>query len=358
MIKQEAGFVSWDEVPLPMQAPGMRVGDIAAAADAFGPGVLLVPIFQPQILDMVKRRGVLGQRIRHEPATGQPSRYFEQTRIQTGIFQDPRNMAFVPSQDPTRRERYVTIKAIVGNIQFGLFDVELTRQQNQYAALVSKDITDTVDGTLKTSDLALWQGSDTNLILPTTNQYVGILSQINRTASIPSTVRIIDGIKAEIASLMAQTQFTVQPTAVFLNPVLGDLVDQEERLNQRQIVQAPLNLATGGLSVNHIASQAGSIPLIPDSFLLNGPTGGSLTESGKTDYKAVVLTEALLEMHYVTSAEPRVFQLGLEGNLGTRYMCVLFNAPIVKGQANANQAQGVVESSIVTYAHSIITVTR
>lgn len=358
MIKQEAGFMSWDEVPLPMASQGTRVGDIAAAADAFGPGVLLVPMFQPQILDMVKRRGVLGQRVRNEPATGQPSRFFEQTRIQVGSFQDPRNMSFQPGQDPTRRERYVTIKAVVASSQFGIFDVELTRAQGQFPALVSKDITDMVDGTLKTSDLALWQGTDTNLIIPVTNQYCGILNQINRTASIPSTVRIIDGLKAEIASLMAQTQFTVKPTAIYLNPVLGDLVDQEERLNQRQIVQAPLNLATGGLVVNHIASQAGSIPLIPDSFLLNGPTGGSTTESGKTDYKAVILCEELVEMHYVTSAEPRVFQLGLEGNLATRYMSVLFNAPVVKGNANANQTQGTVESGVVTYAHSIVTVTR
>ena len=339
-----------------MQAATGR--DMSAAADAFGPGVLLVPMFQPQITDMVARRGVLGQRVKHEPATGQPSRYFEQTRIVVGQFQDPRGMGFQPTQDPTRRERYLNIKAIVGSMQLGLFDVEITRQQGQYANLVSKDITDMVDGTLRTSDLALWAGTDTNLIFPTTNQYVGLLTQINRTASIPSTVRIIDGLKAEIASIIANPFFTVQPTAVYVNPILGDLIDQEERLNQRQMPAVPLNLATGGLVVNGLATQAGHIPIIPDKYLLNGVTGGSLTEAGKTDYKAVILTESLVEMHYVTAQEPRVFQLGLEGNLGTRYMSVLFNAPVAKGNANAAQSQNVVESGLVTYAHSVVTVTR
>jgi hypothetical protein len=356
-VTREAGFAWMDEVPMP-GVTQQTVGDIAAAADAFGPGVLLVPMYQPQITDMVARRGVLGQRVKHEPATGQPSRYFEQTRIIIGAFQDPRSMGFAPTQDPTRRERYLNIKAIVGSAQFGLFDVEMTRQQGQYANLVSKDITDMVDGTLRTSDLALWAGTDTNLVFPTTNQYVGLLTQINRTASIASTVRIIDGLKAEIASIIANPFYTVMPTAVYVNPVLGDLIDQEERLNQRQIPQVPLNLATGGLVVNGLATQAGHIPIIPEKFLLNGATGGSLTEAGKTDYKAVILTESLVEMHYVTTPEPRVFQLGLEGNLGTRFMSVLFSAPVAKGNANASQPQNIVETGLVTYAHSVVTVTR
>jgi|ERR1041385_359282 hypothetical protein len=356
-ITRQAGFASRDELPEAM-ARTAAVGDISAAADAMGPGTIIVPMFQPMILDMVRRRGTLGQRIKTEPATGQPSRYFEQTRIVVGQFQDPRALNFNPSNDPTRRERYVTIKALYGAIQFNLFDVELTRQQGQFAMLVSKDVQDTVDGTLKTSDFALWNGNDTDLILQTSLEYVGILNQINRTASIASTARIIDGLKAEVASLMSSTQFDVRPTAIYVNPVLGDLIDQEERLNQRQIPQTMLNTVTGGLTVNALATQAGHLPIIPDPFLPNGITGGSTLESGKTDYKAVILSEALVERHYVTSPEPRVFQLGLEGGLGTRYAVVLFDAVVVKGKANASQHQGIVESGAISYAHSVVTVTR
>lgn len=330
-----------------------------AAADFLGPGAIVTPVFQTEILDMVKRRGMLGQRIKHTPATGQPSRYFEQTRIVQGIFQDPRNLAFTPTQDPTRRERYVRIKAIYGSIGFNLFDVEVTRQQGQFAMLVAKDLEDTVQGCLRTSDLALWNGSDTSLIIDTGNiEYVGALNQINRTATIASTARIIDGLKAEIASMVANTSFVVRPTAVYVNPILGDLIDQEERLNQRQIPQTVLNTVTGGLLVNALSTQAGHLPIIPDSFLLNGATGGSTTESGKTDYRAVILTESLVESHYITTPEPRVFQLGLEGGLATRYAVVMFSAPVFKGTANASQNQGVVETSSTVYAHSVVTVVR
>jgi|SRR5215831_17358244 len=214
--------------------------DLKAAADFLGPGAIETPRFESEIIDLVRRRGVLGQRIKNLPATGQPSRYFEQTRIISGAFQDPRNLNWAPGADPTRRERAVTLKAIYGAVNFGLFDVEVTRQQQQFSMLVAKDITDTVQGVLRTSDKALWNGLDTSLIVPTSLEYVGGLTQISRTASIGSSASIIDGLKAEIASLIANPNFEVRPSAIYLNPVLGDLIDQEERLKAlRQGMFAP-----------------------------------------------------------------------------------------------------------------------
>jgi hypothetical protein len=333
-------------------------GDMNAAADFLGPGAIETPKYESEILDLVRRRGVLGQRIRKVPATGQPSRYFEQTRIVSGEFQPVRNLSFNPGNDPTRRERSIHLKALYGSINFGIFDVEATRQQGQFSMLVAKDITDTVEGVLRTSDKALWNGNDTDVSAPTTLEYVGGLTQINRTATIASTASIVDGLKSEVASLIAQTDFDVKPTAIYVNPVLGDLIDQEERLNHRQIPTMVLNNVTGGLVVNALSTQAGLIPLVPDWSLPNGAAGGSTTESGKTDYRAVILTESLVEYHYLTTAEPRVFVLGLEGNLATRYSVVCFGAPVFKGKANSAQAQNVTETGLTTYAHTDVTVVR
>lgn len=336
----------------------VRFSDMAAAADFLGPGALETPMYQQEIVDLVRRRGVLGQRMQPVPATGHPSRYFEQTTIVPGAFADPRSMSYNPTAHPTRRERAVHLKAVTASIGFGLFDVEATRQHGMFSMLVAKDITDAVSGTLRTADLALWAGTDTDLAVPTTIEYVGGLTQINRTATIASSASIIDGLKAEIAAMLANPQFDVRPTAVYLNPVLADLIDQEERLNQRQIPTMTLPLVTGGLIVNAIATQAGLIPLIPDWSLPNGSSGGSTTESGKTDYRAVILSENMVEYHYLTMPTPRVFVLGLEGNLATRYEVVMFGAPVFKGKANASQAQTTVESGAVSYCHSVVTVVR
>jgi hypothetical protein len=330
---------------------------LQGAADFIGPGAIETPKYEAEILDMTRRRGVLGQRIKSEPANGHPHRYFEQTRIIRGAFADPRNMSYSPGNDPTRRERGVMLKALYSPVLFGLFDVEVARQQGNYNQLLAKDITDSVEGVLYTSDLGLWNGTDTDLMLPSTLEYVGGLTQINRTFTVASTASIVDSVKAEIAALMADRNFRVLPTAVYANPTLCDLIDQEERLNQRQMPQAPLNV-TGGLVVNHLATQAGLLPVIPDWSLFNGAAGQSSTESGKTDYKLVILSESMVVFYYLTSAIPRVFALGLEGDLNTRYSIVYFGAPVFKGKADFNTNQSQTEGSQLSYSHSVGTIVR
>ena len=70
--------------------------DIHAAADYLGPGAVEVNLYQTEISDIVRRRGAFGQRVRQVPATGHPSRFFEQTAIVSPTaaqaFVDPRNI--------------------------------------------------------------------------------------------------------------------------------------------------------------------------------------------------------------------------------------------------------------------------
>ena len=71
--------------------------DLHAAADFLGPGAIEINRYQTEITDIVRRRGVFGQRMKQVPATGQPSRFFEETAIPsptaTQAFVDPRNIA-------------------------------------------------------------------------------------------------------------------------------------------------------------------------------------------------------------------------------------------------------------------------
>ena len=155
--------------------------DIHSAADYIGPGAIEVPLYQTEILDLVQRRGIFGRRIKQVPATGHPSRYFEETAIPSPAasagFVDPRNIV-APLVSPTRVERSVPLKALVAQINYNLFDIELGKQQSQFAYLQAKDLADTVDGVLRTHDVALWNGSDTSLSSPTTTQYFGAAGQI------------------------------------------------------------------------------------------------------------------------------------------------------------------------------------
>ena len=187
--------------------------EISAAADYIGPGAIEVPMYQTEILDLVRRRGVFGQRIKQVPATGHPSRFFEETAIPSPAasagFVDPRNIV-APVVQPTRVERSVPLKALVAQINYNLFDLELGKQQSQFAYLQAKDLTDTVDGVLRTHDVALWNGTDTSLSSPTTAQYFGAAGQIaagGNTTTIGTSQSIVDGLKSTIAQMLANTSY-------------------------------------------------------------------------------------------------------------------------------------------------------
>src|ERR1700712_5391948 len=207
--------------------------EIYAAADYIGPGAVEVPLYQTEITDLVRRRGLFGQRIKQVPATGHPSRFFEETAIPspsaTSGFFDPRNIV-APLVTPTRVERSVPLKALVSQINYNLFDMELGQQQSQFAYLQAKDLADTVDGVLRTHDVALWNGTDTSLSSPATAQYFGAAGQIaagGNTVTIPTSESIVDGFKSTIAQMLSNSSFGVRPTAIYANPVLLDLIDRE-----------------------------------------------------------------------------------------------------------------------------------
>src|SRR5215831_6502167 len=156
--------------------------DLQAAADFLGPGAIEINRYQTEITDIVRRRGIFGQRIKQVPATGHPSRFFEETAINApsaaNAFVDPRNISATVGT-PTRVERSVPLKALVSQINYNLFDMEVGNQQSQFAYLQAKDLTDAIEGLLRTHDVALWNGTDTSLSTPTTLQYFGAIGQIS-----------------------------------------------------------------------------------------------------------------------------------------------------------------------------------
>jgi len=310
--------------------------DLHAAADFLGPGAIEIARYQTEITDIVRRRGVFGQRIKQVPATGHPSRFFEETAIASPTaaqaFVDPRNI--LPTlQVPTRVERSVPLKALVSQINYNLFDMEVGTQQSQFAYLQAKDLADAVDGVLRTHDVALWQGNDTSLSTPTTAQYYGAIGQIEaggNSTTIATTASIVDGLKSTIAQMVASSSFDVRPTAIYANPVLLDLIDREMK-TEFNVVLATAQI-TGGLTVKTLSTQAGELPLIPEWALPYTGTPGS----GTAVLPAYIVTEDMIEYHWLTDSNPRVFRLGLPTSLMTESVVVKFGGVVVKGASYAH----------------------
>jgi hypothetical protein len=309
--------------------------DIHSAADYIGPGAIEVPIYQTEITDIVRRNSIFGQRIKQVPATGHPSRYFEETAIPNpgaAGFVNPRNIV-APVVSPTRVENSVPLKAIVAQLNYNLFDMELGTQQKQFAYLQAKDLVDTVQGVTVTHDVALWNGNDTSLSTPTTAQYFGVAGQIaagGNTTSIATTASIVDGLKSTVAQMVANSNFAVRPTAIYANPVLLDLLDREMKTDFNVVLETVE--ITAGFRVKALSTQAGNLPLIPDWSLAYTGTPGS----GSAVLPAYIVTEDLIEYHWLSDPNPRIFQLGVPGSLASQYVVVKFGAPVVKGASYAH----------------------
>jgi hypothetical protein len=320
------------------------VGDISAAADFLAPGAIEINRYQAEIFDLVKRRFVFGQRINQVPATGQPSRYFEQLAIPTATFSDPRILSMTASQ-PQRVERVVTLKALVAQINYSLFDVEVNQQQGQFAYLEAKDLTDTVDSVLKLHDTALWTGTDTDLTVPTTTQYFGVSGQIataplvgaySSLTNLVASGSLVDSFKTNVAQMVTRQDYEVRPSAIYMNPLLADLFDQEAKTVQLYFNEVEV---VPGVIVKALPTQAGVLPLVPDAGLGTTPGFGGTT----TQYAGIIVMEEFIEYHWLTSPVPRVFQLGLVGNLAGQFVVVKFGSVVVKGPG---------------YAHRIVTTSR
>jgi len=338
------------------QQPAFR--EMSAAADFLGNGAIEINRYETEILDMVRRNSIFLQRIDKKPANGHPHRYFEQTAIASGSFSDVRNIT-PTATNPQRLERPAFIKAITAQTNLGLFDVDLTRMQGQFAGLEAKDIQDIGNGIIVQEAQAVWSGTDTSLSLPTTIQYMNVLNQIaNSGTTLSATVvgpssSIIDAIKSDVAAMAAQTGFVVKPTAIYLNPVTIDLIDREAKA---QHIDLGVTNVVAGVTVKAINTVVGELPLITDPWLVPSasgvlPTGMtglfSATATGLRSHWAVIVTEKEIEMPVVHGGDgnmnPRIFQLGLLANLTGQYVGVHFNTLIVKGAA---------------YAHSLVQIQR
>lgn len=325
-------------------ASGQGMHALSAAADYSGPGALEVPVFEREIVDLIRRNSVALERTPHVPATGHPHRYFEQIAIATATANDPRNLAATAS-GPTRVERAAFIKASVAQSNLSLFDRDVTEQQGQFASLQAKDVEDIITAIIVLRAHMFWNGTDTSLLVPTTLQWVGALEQITQQATIPFGSSIIDGLKTMVATMMANQTFKPKPTGIYLNPLLIDKIEKEAKASH---IELKTKDVVAGISVKYLATQAGDLPLIPDPYMPTDSTGKygfSNPGSGFNNYYAAIVTEPMLEIAYIgkgTDGKPRIFQLGLTGNLAGQFVGVQFDALIVKGYSYAHAVVAVV----------------
>ena len=295
------------------------------ASDFIGTGAIHVPVFEKEILDLTRQRGVAFQRIRAKKATGHPTRYMEKlVHVNKAGFVDPRVLNHAQDTTANRVEKSALVRALVNGITFSKFDVEVTEDQDLFNDLVAEDLQDMILDMGRMQDEALWVGDSANLMDGTKAGYTGLLTQISRTGEVANGVRLTQAIKSQVAQLTALKGYDVKPSAIYMNPLTLDLLENEE-LNADDKVKYYEVEVVAGIKVIGIMTSAGILPIICDPFL-------PIVDGGATnDHKIVIATESLLERHYVKSDVPRLYQMGTVADLAQRFTAVQFDTVIAKG---------------------------
>lgn len=321
----------------------------AGVADGFSTGAILVPEFQKEISDIVLRSSILGSRIQYVPATGSPSRWFEQTAIGTATYTTTGSAAqsggtiTATNQTPTRVEKAVQIKGISAQLTYSLFDMETVAQQNVFPELKAKDLSDMISSMAILHAQGLWAGTDTvngSTVGNSGLQYVGLVNQITTVQTILSSASIIDSIRTQAATMAASTQYNLlgQKYSIYINPLALNFLEQEAKNAVGSVVRYMESDTTSvgvGVTVSGIRTALGVLPLIPEPFLgMN--SFGAAAPTGQNNYPFAILNESMIEYHYIGSKIPRLFQLGTLQNLNETFTAIQFGAPLVKGAGFAH----------------------
>ncbi len=333
---------------LPKSTP--QIVSIKASADYLGNGAIEVNRYETEIVDIMRRDSVFLTRVGETPATGHPHRFFEQTAISGANFSDPRALAPVAT-GPTRVERAAYIKAVVAQVNFGLFDHDVTQMQKQFAYVAAKDIEDVIAGVVLVEAAACWNGTATAITDSATPSFCGLMTQITNQTTIGMGASIVDGLKAKVAAMYANPLKSPRPTAIYCNPILADLIDREAKAAHIDLRNVEV---AAGVTVTALNTQAGLLPLIGDPFI--GATtdtsyGFVAPGQGNSNYFAVIVTESMIERPVVYGEDgnlkPRIFQLGLVGGLQGQYVAVHFTTVVAKSPDSAHAVVAVVRPAVV-----------
>lgn len=303
--------------------------DVNAAADFVGPGAIWLEEYQSEWADIIGRTTLMNQRMKQVRATGQPSRYFENLRLAgNAAFSDPQTLAYPGQVGPSRGENTVALKALVDSLNFGLFNTEVTKQQGQFSNLQGADMEGFLQNFMLTHDSALMIGTATNpQDLPSVQlQYCGIVTQILRPTADPNCAagaNVADFLRLHISRMAGMApKVNVRPTGIELHPETLHKLETQERKQQRIVNTTDWK---PGITVKMLPTILGDIPLFPNPYLPQATIGAA-----NDAFEALIVTDNDLEYHWLTTPEPRVFQLGTVNDLAQKFVVVKFGAPIVK----------------------------
>ena len=297
-------------------------------------------IFEDTIHDYLRRDVSIYNWVPSLEATGQPTMWFDQTKMPSNEqFSSPTTLAYKEiDADYGRVAKSAMIKCITSKFNVPFFNTLVSKQQKALPDFVQKDIQDWAISFKRFVNTKLYYGSDTNLATPTTNEYMGIMTQITNTATRAKgdTTNITDLLETEVASMESDTVNATGSNgdlAFFMNPMTMDLwVKQERAINSN--FRPEIAEVVPGFSVPAIRTAKGLIPVVVDPYI----TVTDNTSNSSYDHTILLLNKRMIERRYVGSADPMVFPWNMGNDqLTDDKLAVLFDCVICRAASTAHE---------------------
>ena len=292
------------------------------AATSFVDGGIIIDEFDDDIFDDVLRNYILWGRVDKRPAPGETTGGFDQTAVGDASSRDPRTLTFSAISASRNARSRKTIKAIVANREFTLFDRSVVQQQGRpFSDLTSKDVQDLVTANLRKWSSEVYEGDSGS----DSTEFDGLRTLLNGDIrTIIATDSIANGLDDIIVEMTNRSDRDVMPTAIYTNAkVVQHLIREFEAVGDK--------LRTEQILVNGSPRQMfmlptaiGMLPLIPDRF--NRSVAGT-----PLLFPTFIVTEDLLSWQFVRvlgnpSPDPTTFEIALTNTLNQQFATLMFGA--------------------------------
>jgi hypothetical protein len=300
------------------------------AATSIVDGAIIIDEFDDDIFDDVLRQWPLWDRIDKRMAPGETTGGFDQTAVGNAASRDPRTLTFSAVSTSVAERTRQTVKAIVMNRQFGLFDRSVGQlQARPFSDLTSKDVSDMVTACLRKWQSQAYTGNATS----DATQFNGLRVLLNGDIrTITATSSIANGIDDVIVEMVDQSVRDATPTAIYTSAkVVQYLVREFEAVGDK--LRTEQILVNGSpRQVFTLPTAIGMLPLFVDPF--NASIAGT-----PVLYPIMVVTEPLISWQWVPvlsgpNPEPTTFEIALTDTLDQKFASVMFGALDILGGTN------------------------
>jgi len=299
-------------------------------------------VFEDTIYDYQKNYLSIFNIVPALEATGQPTMFIDQTKKPNNTqFSSPTTLTYkTRDEDYGRVAKSAMIKCVTSTYSYPFFNTITARQQGVLPDFVTKDIGDWAAEIASFQNNKFWYGTDTDLATPTTQEYVGLMTQIQTKVVIPkaSTLTLTDIMETEVAKMDVNTkQNTGAGSDLFfaMNGMTMDKWIKEERARNTNIVNYTVQIVPG-FEIPAIMTAKGLVGIVVDNELVIEDN----TANGSDDHPIVLLNKRQIERRYIGQSTPMVFDMAINNQLTSDKIAVMFDNIILRN---------------ATYGHKLIT---